>query len=258
MFNRWKIILIATGFNLLFEYSLRGINNLKAQPFLPFILFPIYLTLFTMVEDLIVRFKLKAYQLMILAFFYGTIYGTFTSGIVFINPTIFGIAWIPFLSVNIVWWGTIQAVITFYFANLISPRDWYHPQMSRAGWITCIVITIAALIVFQKSGLIPGGTPIGQLTIFTIMIISFCITIFSINKSGKKTHAFVKDRFFTIISITTVIIFLFSAIFLTHDPILSNTSNVNASSLKIISTYTLVISILLLIYRVISKKEISV
>jgi hypothetical protein len=29
VFNRWKIVLAVSGFNLLFEYSLRGINDLR-------------------------------------------------------------------------------------------------------------------------------------------------------------------------------------------------------------------------------------
>ena len=30
----WKILLVTTAFNLLFEYSMTGINNLRVQPVL--------------------------------------------------------------------------------------------------------------------------------------------------------------------------------------------------------------------------------
>ena len=259
MNNRWKIIVIATAFNLLFEYSLRGINNLKTQPSLPFILFPIYFTLFIMLEDLIVRYKLKAYQLMIISFFYGTIYLAYTSGIVFIKPNWMGISLIPLLYVNIVWWGALQAVLTFYLANLLSPRDWNHSRMSMFGWTVCIIINILAILVFQKSGLIPTGSPTGRFTIFIIILISLGLSILTIRRSLKeKINSFITNRFLTILSFSTVILFLFSAIFLIHDPIKSNTSNVNAQSLRIITFYTTFVALSLLTYRVITKKEISV
>ena len=256
--NRWKIILIATFFNLLFEYSLRGINNLQSQPFLPFILFAVYFTLFIIVEDLILRFKLKDYHLMVLAFFYGTIYCAFTSGIAFINPTFLGIAWVPLIAINIVWWGVVQALITFYFANLINPRDWNHPKLSRKGWIICVIINFLAIMVFQKSGLIPTGTPIGKLMIFVILLISVLVFVITLRQRNLSSNTFKKSNFLNIVCFVTISLFLFSAIFLINEPILANTSNVNSISLKIISWYTLGLSIVLFGYRIVMKKEIPV
>lgn len=257
MTNRWKIILIATAFNVLFEYSLRGINNLKVQPVLPFVLIATYFTLFTMIEDLIVRYKLKAYQLMILSFFYGTIYLAYISGLAFIKPSFLGIAWLPLIYVNVVWWGALQAVLTFYFANRICVRDWNHPRLSQKGWIICVGVNFFSIYLFQKSGVIPAGTPIGKLTMLTILIIT--LVAFTATLTKKTTiRRFQNSKLLNFLSLLTVLLFIFSAIFLTHDPILAATSNVNALSLKIISVYTLVVSVILLGYRFITKKEISV
>ena len=257
MNNRLKIILIATIFNLLFEYSLRGINNLMVQPVLPFILFSIYFTLFSMVEDLIVRFKLKDYHLMVLAFFYGTLYGALTSGIVFIRPSWFGVAWMPMILVNIAWWGALQGVVTFYLANLISPRDWDHSRLSHKGWVICLTINVAAVLLFQTTGLIPTGTPLGRWSIFITALVSLLLFIFLLRrKSDHKPYK--KNVFLTTMSFMTLFLLLFSAIFLIGDPIRSNTSNINALSLKLVSWYTLGLSLVLLGYRLITKKEISV
>jgi len=259
MNNRWKIIFIATLFNLLFEYSLRGFNNISAQPSLPFILFATYFTLYIMVEDLIVRFKLKDYHLMMLSFVYGTIYCAFTSGLAFINPTFLGVAWGPLILINLVWWGALQAVLCFYLANWFNPRDWNHARLSKFGWIGCIAGTVFVLFLFQKSGVIPLGTPLGRLTVWVIVLLSGIVCSISFRKNRQsKSPAFVKSRLLTILSFATIALFLFTAMFLTHDPIQANTSNVNSTSLRIISSYTLILSIALLAYRIRSKKSIPV
>jgi hypothetical protein len=256
--NRWKIIWTATLFNLLFEYSLRGFSNIKVQAGLPIILFAVYFTLFIMCEDLIVRYKLKAYQLMLLAFFYGTFYCAYTSGILYIKPSFMGIDWKSLLFVNIIWWGAIQGVLTFYLANMVNPRDWNHARLSKVGWIVCLVINFLAVAIFQVSGLIPKATPPGGLITWIIMAISLAVFIGSIKKSSQIVREFQKSKFLSFLAILTVAVFLYSAAFLAYNPVLSNTSNVNANSLRIIGGYTVAAAVSLLIYRFSSKKEIPV
>ncbi len=253
----WKLITFATIFNLLFEYSLRGINNLFVQPLLPLVLFITYFSLFTMVEDLIVRFKLKDYQLMILSFFYGTLYLAYISGLVFIKPYFFGIDIINLIFVNVVWWGALQAVLTFYLANLFFPRNWNHTKLSLKGWLLSLGLNGLAIFIFQKSGFIPSGTPLGNITVFIILFISLGIFIVSLRNKNQQT-IFKKSNFLNKLSFVTIALFLFSAIFLTKDPVLSNTSNINAFSLKIIGVYTLIIAIVLYFYKRKIKTEISV
>lgn len=256
--NRWIIILIATFFNLLFEYSLRGINNALSQPFLPLLLFFIYFTLFTMVEDLIVRFRLRDSQLMILSFFYGTIYCAWISGILFLPPvSIGGIRWIELLYVNLVWWGSLQAVLTFYLANLLSPREWNHSRLSKKGWAVCLMIQAMAFYLFQKSGLLPHGSPTGTFTILIILAVSLAIFLLTLKKENE-IQPFQKSTFLNLLSILTILIFIVCAFFLTKDPILSATSQVNATSLRIVRLWTLILAILLWTYRFWSKKRISV
>lgn len=257
MNNHWKIITVATIFNLLFEYSIRGLSNVQAQPVLPFLLFFIYFTLFIMLEDLIVRYKLRDYHLMILAFFYGTIYCAYTSGLAFINQSFIGIAWVPLLLVNVVWWGSLQAVLTFYLANLISPRNWNHPRLSTNGWISCLVVNILTVLIFQVSGKVPIATLPQNIVVFILLAINMLLFILSIHYNQVST-TFITNKVISFISVGSVFVFLFSVFFLIHDPILSNTSNVNATSLKFISIYSVIVFIVLLITRIVNKKEISV
>jgi hypothetical protein len=258
LFNtQWGIVLTATLFNVLFEYSLRGINNIAANPGLPIILFLIYLTLFLVVEDMIVQFKLKDYQLIILAFFYGTIYDAFTSGILFFNPQAFGIAWNHWFNVNFFWWGFIQALLTFYIANRVSKRNWNHPKLSRKALNTAIMINIGMVLLFQLSGAIPKGQPIAYLTILIILFVAK-IVFFGTIKHNAVPIPFQPSKFLDVLSILTVLVFLFTAIFLTHDPVISYTSAVNATSLKVIGLWTLIVTASLIGYRIKTKKSIPV
>ncbi|MEM3726573.1 MAG: hypothetical protein QXK98_06920, partial [Candidatus Bathyarchaeia archaeon] len=71
--NRWNIVLAATGFNLLFEYSMRGINDLNLRPLLPLFLFWVYFPYFALLEDSITKYRLKDYNIVIAGFFFGTV-----------------------------------------------------------------------------------------------------------------------------------------------------------------------------------------
>ncbi len=258
--SRWKIILIAAAFNLLLEYSLRGINNIPAQPFLPFVLFISYFTYFTMLEDLIIRFKLKDFHLMAISFFYGTIYLAFVSGILFIPPLFLGIRWGSMLFVNLVWWGAVQAVMTFYLANRLAKRNWQHGRMSKTGWAVMLFLNFLVILIFKFGGQIPNGTPIGYAAFILILFFNLLLIwkIWPKEDALKENLSFRKSNFMDILSFLTVALFVFSAIFLTFDPIRSLTSNVNQTALNVISWWSLIAAILMLVHRILSKKSISV
>jgi len=211
-----------------------------------------------MVEDLIVKFRLKDFQLMILSFFYGTIYITWVSGVVFFPPLFLGVNWFYVFFVNIIWWGAIQAVLTFYLANLAFKRDWNHPQMSFFGWFICLLTNFIMIMLFQQSGIVPFGTPLGKLTIFSLLSVSFFLNLIFLRRNQNNKIAFCKSPFLNYLCYFTVILFFFSAIFLIHDPVRLKTSNVNATSVKVIGWWSLILSLILLGHRLFTKKEISV
>lgn len=124
MSNRLQLTLVATLFNVLFEYALRGINAFLARPFFIVIMFTAYFTLFTLQDGLIRRYHLRDYHLFILAFTYGMVYQCLFSGVAFQEPTFLGINWGQVLFTLIFWWGTVQSVLTFYIANRVVARDW--------------------------------------------------------------------------------------------------------------------------------------
>ncbi len=211
-----------------------------------------------MVEDLIVRYKLKDYHLILLSFVYGTIYCAYTSGIVFLKPVIAGIDLYTLTLINLFWWGSVQAVLTFYIANLLVKREWKHERLSKRGWFIAIAVNLFTVVLFKSSGYIPHGTPLGNFTILLIVIASLMIFVSSLKRHKPQQVPFQSNRFLNAMAFLTIGVFAFCAIFLTRDPILSGTSNVNETSLSVVSQYTFILGIMLFSYRIYSKKGIPV
>ena len=256
----WKVVLIASLFNLLFEYSMRGINNLRSQPILPLILFTTYFTLFAMLEDLIARYRLKDYHLMVMAFSYGIVYQCLVSGAAFASPLLLGINWTSVLFVITIWWGGIQGVMTFYLANRLAPRDWNRTGLSKKAWTALLSLNGLMVLLFQRYGGIPKGTGLGTAIMFLILISSVVVfwKILPDKEERSRIPEFRKDRVMDLLSVLTIIIFTICAIVFTFDPVKRGASNVNQTSTRIVVTWTIVIALAMLAERVHSQSSISV
>ena len=255
--NRWEIVLVATGFNLLFEYSMRGVNNLLVQPVLPFILFTAYFTYFTMLEDLIVRYRLKDYPLIVVSFFFGTVYVCLVSGAAFTPPLVLGVNWPSLLFVNLVWWGALQAVLTFYIANRVAQRDWNHPRFSKKGWALTLLLNGAVVVLFQLSGYVPKGTVAGMVSMVIVLIATLIIFWRILPKDERVYVEFERSRLMDYLSVITVAVFVVS-MFLVFDPTRLVASNVNLTAVRIVTVWTAILAVIMLAYRLYSKKEIPV
>jgi len=258
--DMWEIALIATAFNLLFEYSMRGINSFRVQPVLPLVLFTTYFTLFSVLEDLILRYRLKDYHLIVMAFSYGAVYQSLVSGAAFIPPLIFGINWGGVLFVILVWWGAVQNVMTFYIANRIAPRNWNRRGLSKMGWAAMLLLNGLMVLLFQLSGVIPKGSSLGMAVMALILIVGV-VGFWRIlpNKEERSlTPEFRRDRVMDYLSIITVIIFLVCAVFFTFDPTKHGASRVNWTATRVVVGWTIILALTMLTHRLYSRKPISV
>lgn len=256
--NRWRIIIVAVMFNMLFEYSLRGLNNLRVLPILPFILVLFYFTYYTILEDLIVRYRFKDYNLLLLTFIFGLVYGMFISGDVFFNPQILGVNFTNMLYGNFIWGGLVQGVMTFYIANRLSPRDWNHKRLTKTGWIVLVTLNIFVILLFQLSGKISKGTIMGFLTI-SMLIALFSVMFWkTFSNKSRNEPLILKSMFFDVMSTATVAVFLMCATVFTYDPIMVGASMVNATSLKVILAWTTILAICTIAHRLATKKPIPI
>ena len=261
MSSRLRIVLIATAFNLLFEFSLRGLNNLAVQPFLPVILFVIYSSLYLIQEGLIRRFRLKDYHLVILAFVYGSIYLSLVSGAAFVRPTFLGINWSSVLFTIVVWWGVLQSVLTFYAANRLGRRNWNEPPLSAGGWGLAVAANLTCVALFQASGRIPVGSPIGYLTMTVLGVASLFVFVRSIRAARPATDSgeSQKRTVLDVLLIVTVAIFVYSALFLRGGLGLEGEVGlINAQAFRIVSIWSVILAVAVVAYRLLSRRSIPI
>ncbi len=254
-----SIVAVATVFNILFEYSMRGVNHLVAQPLLLPLLIYTYFTYYVLLDDLILRYRLKDYQAVVVSFFLGTIYQCYVSGDAFIKPNFLGINLGRLLFVTLVWWGVIQTIMTMYLANRLAPRRWDRKPLSLQAWITVLLLNAFAVIIFQNSG-IPKGTLLGKLTMIAILILTVRVffRLLPPAEQGTRPPEFRPDVFIDVLVAFTVAVFILSSIVLAREPVVLGASRVNAPAVKAILLWTSIMSITILVYRLVTRRAISV
>jgi len=256
--NRERIIFTATAFNLLFEYSMRGINGLVRQPLLLPLLAIIYLTYFTLFEDVITRYRLRDYQVLIIGFIYGDLTALILPGGGFTPPLYLGINWGNLLYINIVWWGITQGILTFYLATRITPRDWGHKLLSWRGWIVSIILMTMIYLILRMYA---RGLPSTRSDAIAVIIIITLVLLAVLKKTvgGEASIPMYKPlRFMDVVTASTVIIFIVSAVFLTYGSTWVSIHLVNMPALRLVSIWTLLVGIIIVLYRILSRNPIPV
>jgi hypothetical protein len=238
---------------------MRGVNDLLRQPLLLPVLFTVYFTLFAMINDLIARYKLRDYHLMVLAFFFGSFYQFFASGAALLPPLFLGVNWQSIIFVVVVWWGGAQSVLTFYVANRVAPRNW-NQRLSKKGWAGALVLNALMMVVFQRSGAIPRVD--AQQIIVLVAIMTFAAIVFGLILHSREKRAVPAESHRSIVldalAAITVGVFLVCALFLTFDSTVLTTSHVNATAVFVVTRWTLILVFALLVYRLVSRRSISV
>ena len=258
--HRWKIILIVTGFNLLFEYSLRGINNLVAHPTLPLFIFPLYFCWFSMTEDLIGRFKLRDVHVALLAYALWGIGAVLflPPRFMFAPPLILGINWGSFAWVTLAWWVCLQSVMPFYLANRLSPRQSWKPLLSRTGWAGVILVYLAGGLLFRASVGAPWPTVIGRVVMLGVIGATVLLLRRRLPAPGEAPPRFEKSRLMDVLVGSTILLFVLLMLFFTADPITYDYHPLNQTSLHIVIVWTTIVAVLMLVYQIGLKRNISV
>lgn len=260
--NRLKIVLLATLFNLSFEFAFRGFNFFN-RPLLVFYLFGMYFTLYLMLEDLIVRFKINNLQLVLSAFLYGLLPMAFGTGLLFIKPQFLRINWINLFFIGFLWWGILQAILTFYFATRIVKRDWNHSRLGKVGWVVALGYN---LVVFGASKMVnPYLLPIQPVAylIFGLIVFGTGAFLWQDIKKSRKREAWDCEKSIVLdfLSFGSLVLFIFLGIFVTGisqaDPI--SLSHLNPITVRIVNIWTIIYTTIFLVYRfLVRKKEITV
>ncbi|MEM3696923.1 MAG: hypothetical protein QXQ94_05385 [Candidatus Bathyarchaeia archaeon] len=261
--NRWKIVFVAVSFNLLFEYSMRGINNLLVHSILPFFLFLVYFPYFVLVEDLITRYRFRDYHLLLVGFFFGTAFTLFVPATQFVEPQAFGINWLALFFVNFVWWGAVQGVLTFYLANRLFPRNWNHKLLSKVQQTAFLAVLIIVGLAFRISIQLnmpeaPRISPSAYIIVAFLLIITALAFRKVLPRSVSEIPVYRKERFLDVLAAATIGIFVFCAVFLIHDPTYINVHGVNQTAVRVVTFWTGIVALLMFVYRLYAHRSIPI
>ncbi len=261
MSTKFKIVLIATLFNLSFEFAFRGVAGLRVIPHFFWFLFLFYFAYFSIVEDLIRRYHITNKQLLLVAFCFGLLPETFLTGSAFMPPLVAGLNWYVIFFVNIVWWGFIQGLLTFYLANRLVKRSWNEPFMGKLGWILSVLYLGGIIAInFFHSQTLPRG-PKGAYIIVLIMFLGLLIYLKSkLTAPQQPVYEFQKSALLDIVSLAAVIGFLYSGAVLARQAIFDSTSNsvISLASKTFLNRFTAIIFVVMLIYYMVKKKPITI
>jgi hypothetical protein len=258
--RQWPLILAATGFNLLFECSWRGVDSVSQTPLLFVALFLLYVTLFTILEDLVVEFRLRDYHLIIAAFFYGTIYEFFGSGALFYQPGFLGINWMTLFFANLVLWGSLQGIFTFYLANRVAPRAPRARLLTNRRWALALLLNFIALWWIRTDAKIPAPGTVQWIVLVAILVLAAYLLNTVIQKREWRTAyiPFKKSMILDLVGIITVVIFVISALFLTDHQVLPYIAIYDTAAWRVDLVWVSAVAIILLVYRVLKGEAIPV
>ena len=255
--NRFKIVLLATAFSLLFEYSMRGIGGLFHRGF--FLLFFLYTSYYSLVEDLILKYRITNRQLIVVAFCFGVVPEAFLTGVLFVPPLFMGVNVVRFLFINIVWWGSLQGLLTFYFATRIVPRDWNHRKLGVFGWgIRLTFIGSVSLLSFVGSPVLPKGPLIGYFTVGATLIVGAVYLKLQLAKPQQDVYTFHKSVILDFLSFGSVIIFLVLGTFAATKQTLVEGSLLNPLAAQLSTAWTVIVVSGILLYYVLHRKQITI
>lgn len=262
--NRWKLVLLATFFNLSFEYAFRGYTEFLTRPFQPLFLFGAYFAFYTILEDLIVRFKLTNYQLVLAIWPLGLIPMALGTGVLFHQPLFFGINWVNLFFIELLWWGILQAILTFYFANRIVPRDWNHPRMGKLEWLLALGYVAGGFgFIRMVRPPVAPGTPIGYFMFTLLLIVPVIILYFDLKKDrqrSRKSWKFEKSKVLDVLSFGTLVLFLFLGTYFGGHQTFDTASSalINPTARLLINRWTFIYSAVFLLHRWRRGKEVTI
>lgn len=256
MNSRYRIIFACVIFNLLLEYWAHGIEYFLSTWHAVPMLFLLYLTYFSMLEDLIVRYRLRDYQVLHAGFVFGLFHETLNTGSVFGSGAFFGVDPILLMLVNIGWWGFLQSVLSMYFANRVSMRDWSHPKMGKIGWALSVSFNVFVIAGALLDRAHPHGEILGYVT--ALIIIGAAIVLFRKMLRHKEERQFSKSRLLDSIIIVQIALCIVIGTALGSGNYLVGSLPRHEFVVAVLVLWTVLSGTMALMYRIITRKSICV
>ena len=257
--NKLKIVILAVIFNFLFEYSIRGFKGLFLHQGLILFLFVLYFCYFLIVDSLIRKYRITNIQLLIVAFCFGTLIVTFFAGNIFVKPTFLGVNVLRFFFINIVWWGFIQALLTFYFATRIIKRDWNEKAIGKLSWLLCLVCIIGLpLFAFFFIKTLPKGPLAGYLFSLTFLAFGLLYLKKKLKNPQQPVYQFKKSLLLDILAFGTLIVFFIIGSFVATTQTNLDGVTINLLALRLSNAWTILVFVGMIVYYLKNRKQITI
>ncbi len=260
MNRRWRIVLVASFLAFFMEYSLRGINGLLRQPLVAAVVFANYFTYLALIEEFIGRFRLKDYQVWIMAQLFALIWQLLGVSGIYWPPFVLGINVYLLVLNNLIWWPTIQTLFALYVAHRVTPdADRSQPLLNRFG----IAVFFLLFVLVSASWRLLATPPITpwQLSIMLCLTSTFAVLagamIFLNRRRGVELPVFKADRVLDVVAVLMAMFLTFSFFFLT-DPEARAIHQVNIRALIANVMVSPLIALALLWRRIASKGPIPI
>ena len=240
--SRWGPILVATAFSLLLEYAVRGLSSLTAFPLLLPLLATAYASYFTLVQDLVIRFRLRDRHLVGVAFFAGTVYVFTVSGLALVPPLVLGVNWFAILFVPLVWWAALQTLLGRYLAGRFLGNDAGLAPLPPAGRVVGLAIQAGVILLFQLSGRIPPLTPVAAGVLILLLIGSASAVKITLPSRDEPFPVINPNPVWDILAGASVIVFLACGLLPAGEPALMGPFTVNRTALQVVVFWSLLVA----------------
>jgi hypothetical protein len=252
-------IALVTLFSMFAEYWVRGTYAFQKHIYEWIILFIFYFALFKAADDLVIRFRLKDYQLFLFVAIFGMVQETFNTGGTLKDATVLGINPMGII-IPLLMWGTVQALLGFYFGKMVLGKTVEHQKMGKLPWVL-IILSNAVLLIggqFDKKSL---GTPMGYTICLLIIAILLFLFIWSIRRSQSQEPVtiFKRSLFLDLIIVVYFIVLIISGTYFTGTSWIAPTGEeFGKLSTIIFGLFTIIASVALLAYRLKIKKSLPI
>jgi len=223
------------------------------------LVFANYFVYLAIIEEFIGRFKLKDYQVWIVAQFFGLLWQLVSVAGVYYPPFVFGIGLGVLLINNLVWWTTIQTIFALYIAHRLTPNiDRSKPLLPKVG----IFVFFVAYILVSASWRLFATPPVTPWQFLVMLFLTSLFAwlsyqqIFSNLKKDVQFATFEANKFLDGLAVFVAVYLTFSFFFLTGGD--RTTHLINRQALRVNLVISPLIALSLLLKRIISKKPIPI
>ncbi|GEM_PF-924949 len=253
--------LVATAFNLLFEYAPRGINDLVSHPALPVSLFLLYFAYFLLVDEFVRARRAGALAVASLGFAFGALSALFLPGSMFQPKSPLGLNWGAFLFVNVVWWATLQGVLTMYGATRLIPRRTHEQGLKRWQLLGVLAWLLLVLLLFRSGVKTPNPIrPVAGLTVLLSGLAALWAALrLSRPELARAQAGYARpSRFLDGLLAATALVFVFCMLFLIHDPAQISIHRVNLTALRVVIVWTTALFLTIALWILLTRRSIPV